>query len=203
MSLQGELTVRLAWDGRRIVGVDVESTRPLIAGRLAVGKTADEAAAMVPRLYTSAATRRRRRRARPLDAAAGVRPPRRRCAREPAVVLETLQEYLWRLLIDWPRAMAALAGAGARSAAVRQRIAPALQAMNAATGADAIARRRRCARWRRWPPSTSSASRSTPGCARADAAAFDDWTAGGATLPASLQRELVATARTLGRSATC
>ena len=49
-----------------------------------------------------------------------------------------MQEYLWRLLIDWPRAMGR-SPVPAAVGAVRQRIAPALQAMNAATGADAIA----------------------------------------------------------------
>lgn len=200
MSLQGELTVRLAWDGRRIVGVDVESTRPLIAGRLAVGKTADEAAAMLPRLYSICGHAQAAAARSALDAAAGVATPAATVRREPAVVLETIQEYLWRLLIDWPRAMAR-SPVPAAVGAVRQRIAPALQAMNAATGADAIA------------PDVVAALEALAAehvfgepvdawLARADAAAFDDWTAGGATLPASLQRELVATARTLGRSAT-
>jgi len=36
MSLEGDLTVRLAWDGRRVLRVDIASTRPLIAGRLVV-----------------------------------------------------------------------------------------------------------------------------------------------------------------------
>ncbi len=75
------------------MGVDVESTRPLIAGRLAVGKTADEAAAMLPRLYSICGHAQAAAARSALDAAAGVATPAATLRREPAVVLETIQEY--------------------------------------------------------------------------------------------------------------
>ena len=90
MSLEGELTVRLAWDGRRIVRRRRRVDAAAVAGRLAVGKTADEAAAMVPRLYSicghaqarGGALRRSTRRP-------ALRPPRRRCGGSRPCVLET------------------------------------------------------------------------------------------------------------------
>ncbi|MBK9703369.1 MAG: nickel-dependent hydrogenase large subunit [Betaproteobacteria bacterium] len=200
MSLPGELTVRLAWDGRRVVRVDVESTRPLIAGRLVAGKPAAEAALMLPRLYSICGHAQNAAARSALDAAAGLAPaPEALAARATAVVLETIQEYLWRLLIDWPRAMAR-SPVVAAVAAVRQRIAPALQ-RGWPAGADRVA------------PALVAALEALADehvygepvdawLNRADAAAFDGWIAAGTTLPARLQRELMDTAPQLGRSAT-
>ena len=51
MTIEGELTVRLDWDGRRVTGVDVRSTRPFAATRILAGKTPAAAAATVPKLF--------------------------------------------------------------------------------------------------------------------------------------------------------
>ena len=105
-----------------------------------------------------------------------------------------VQEYLWRLLIDWPRAMGAppvpaAVGAGA------QRIAAALaSAMNAATGADAIAPRRRCGAGARCAAEHVFGVPVARLAALAPTQPPSTLDRGGATLPASLLRELVATA---------
>ena len=94
MSLPGELTVRLAWDGRRVVRVDVESTRPLIAGRLVAGKPAAEAALMLPRLYSICGHAQNAAARSALDAAAGLAPaPQALAARATAVVLGNMQKH--------------------------------------------------------------------------------------------------------------
>jgi hypothetical protein len=199
MSLQGELTVRLAWDGRRVVRVEVESTRPLIAGRLVAGRSAADAAAMLPRLYSICGRAQGAAARSALAAAAGAATRETCAAQERAVVLETIQEYLWRISIDWPRAMGRNPEPAA-VAAVRQRIGPALQAIGAGGGA-AI------------EPGLGAALLALADehvygepveawLARTDADAFDGWVAAGATLPALLQRELTASAPSLGRSAT-
>jgi hypothetical protein len=200
VTLQGDLTVRIEWDGRRVLRVDIQSTRPFIAGRLVAGRLAAEAAAMLPRLYSVCGRAQAAAARSALDAAAGGITAQTLVAREPAVVLETIQEYLWRLLIDWP-------GATGRSpvpaavGAMRRLIAPALQRMREADGADRIAPELVAALealaeehvygepievWR----------------ARTDAAALDAWARAGATLPALLHRELTTRAPALGRSAT-
>ena len=200
MSLEGDLTVRLAWDGRRVVRVDIASTRPLIAGRLVAGRSAADAAAMLPRLYSICGRAQRAAARSALAAAAGEAADDACAAHEDAVVLETIQEYLWRLSIDWPRAMGR-SPVPAAVAAVRQRIGPTLQAMDRAGGGAGI------------DPGLGEALLTLADehvygepvdawLARTDVAGFDGWTAGGATLPALLQRELVASAPLLGRSAT-
>ena len=52
MTLEGELVVTLRCDGQRVRGVDVRSTRPLVAGRVLAGRTAAEVAATIPLLYS-------------------------------------------------------------------------------------------------------------------------------------------------------
>jgi hypothetical protein len=200
MSLEGDLTVRLAWDGRRVLRVDIASTRPLIAGRLVAGRSAADAAAMLPRLYSICGRAQGAAARSALAAAAGEATADTCAAHEDAVVLETIQEYLWRLSIDWPRAMGR-SPVPATVAAVRQRIGPALQAMERVGGGAGI------------DPGLGEALLALADehvygepveswLARGDVAGFDGWAAAGATLPALLQRELTASAPSLGRSAT-
>lgn len=200
MSLQGELTVRLAWDGRRVVQVDIHSSRPLIAGRLVAGKLPAEAAAMLPRLFSICGRAQAAAAASALDAAAGVASAPVLAAREPAVVLETIQEYLWRILVDWPRATAR-SPVPAAVGAVRNLIVPALRAMSEAAVSRAI------------PPELVAALEVLAEehvygepvdewRARGSVAAFAAWAAAGSTLPALLQRELMTSAPGLARSAT-
>ena len=102
MPLEGDLVVRLAWDGQRVQRVAVRSSRPS-AARTLIGMTPASAAATVPLLFSVCAGAQAAAAASAL-AAAGADPFDRLDA-ELRVALETVQEYLRRLLIDWPRAM--------------------------------------------------------------------------------------------------
>jgi Ni,Fe-hydrogenase I large subunit len=103
MSLEGELVVRVRWDGARVTGVEVASTRPHVAGKLLAGRTTAEAAAIVPRLFSICGRSQGVAAALACDAAAGRRPdaPVLR-EREEAVRNEAVQEVLRRMLLDWP-----------------------------------------------------------------------------------------------------
>ena len=52
MALEGELIVRLDCREQRVRHVTVHSTRPMVAARLLGGKSAVDAVAMVPKLYS-------------------------------------------------------------------------------------------------------------------------------------------------------
>ena len=52
MNLEGELVVTLAWDGRQVRRTGVRSTRPHVAARVLAGRSADDAAATVPLLFS-------------------------------------------------------------------------------------------------------------------------------------------------------
>lgn len=102
MSLEGELVVHLGWDGHRVQDARVTSTRPFAASRVLEGKTPEEAVAMVPHLFSICGCAQGAAAVHAL-AGAGARVD---AATAPIdVVLETVQEYFWRLLIDWPQTM--------------------------------------------------------------------------------------------------
>jgi hypothetical protein len=122
MPKEGEITVRLRWDGHRVSGVDVRSTRPFAATRLLAGKTPGAVAALVPSLFAICGGAQGAAAASAL-AAAGARDIAVAPAEiEREVALETVQEHFWRLLIDWPRALGEEPDAPP-VAAVRRRIA--------------------------------------------------------------------------------
>jgi Ni,Fe-hydrogenase I large subunit len=208
VTLEGELSIRLGWDGHRVTGVAVHSTRPFLATGLFVGRTPAEVVATAPLVYSICAHAHGIAAAGALEAASGLDPaPATSAARRLCVVLETVQEHLWRLLVDWPVAMGR-AGEIPAVAAARRVITPALAALAPAArridGGDG-------------PPSNCDvravaasivelAGQHVYGVApddwiaRADAAAVEAWAQGGPTLPARLFRELLADAPALARS---
>lgn len=105
MSLEGELVVTLGWDGQRVRNVDVRSTRPLVAPRVLTGKTAVDAAATVPLLYSICGGAQGAAAACALAAAGAAGFEGATASRDTGIVVESLQEGFWYLLIGWPNAM--------------------------------------------------------------------------------------------------
>ena len=103
MSLEGEIRVRLLWDGHRIERVTVVAARPLAAPRLLNGRTPAAALALVPALYALCGRAQSAAAQLALQHAGAQLPdaPAPETLRR-AVWLETLGEYFWRLLLDWP-----------------------------------------------------------------------------------------------------
>ena len=208
MTIEGELIVRLEHSGRRVRRVTVRSTRPYAASRVVLGRPPAEAVAMVPSLFGICAHAQGAAAALAVEAATGRSPEAESlAAREAAVVLETIQEYLWRLLVDWPQA----AGHDAQIepvASARRSIAPLLASLAplarriAGNGMDAA------------PEIPEETVTSLVGLAAQyvygitpkqwlaatghDAVAA--WAASAATEPARLLRDLLARAPELGRS---
>ena len=119
MTPEGELIVRVAWDGSRITGVDLHSSRPHAAARVLVDRTPGEAVAIVPRLFSICGRSQAVAAALACEAASGwASEAETLAARERLVRGEIVQEYLWRMLLDWPpltgRVAAPQALAGAR-----------------------------------------------------------------------------------------
>ena len=206
MTLEGELVVRLEWDGRRVRSVAIRSTRPFAVARVVSGKRPAEAAALVPLLFSVCGGAQGAAASTALDAA-GTNPRAAAipAARETVALLETVQEYLWRLLIDWPRAMDQ-APAVAPVAAARQRIAPVLSRAIAASrsGEAEAAAAPALAELIGWLEQLAAAHvygmPSQSWLALGDAAALGGWTAGATTIPAVLLGALFADAPQLGHS---
>ena len=105
MAIEGELRVRLDWDGRAVHGVHIASTRPFAAARVLTGMLPADASATVARLYSICSCAQETASVRALAAAAGIDAASTLDRATVAVQLEAIQEYLWRILIDWPQAM--------------------------------------------------------------------------------------------------
>lgn len=83
----------------------MKSTRPLLAARVLAGKTAAEAAATIPLLYSVCGGAQGAAAACALAAAGAAGFARDSAARDNGVVVEAVQEAFWHLLIGWPNAM--------------------------------------------------------------------------------------------------
>ena len=105
MTIEGELTVRIEWDGTRVTGVDVRSSRPFAATRILEGRTPAAAAAIVPKLFATCGGAQGAAAAGALAAAGAVGMAADPVRNGHGVALEAAQEYFWRLLIDWPQVM--------------------------------------------------------------------------------------------------
>jgi len=208
MTIEGELTLRLAWDGCRVESVAVRSTRPFAAARALIGRTPAAAGAMAPLLFSICAQAQGVAAAGANEAATGGTPTASTlAARRNVVLLETIQEYLWRLLIDWPQAMGhapllePVAAARRDIAPVLARLAPIARRIDGAQGPEAGT----------VPGSLAAAVAELAGrhvyggapdawLALIDVDAVGAWAHGAHTLPARMLGEIVADAAALGRS---
>jgi Ni,Fe-hydrogenase I large subunit len=201
MAIEGELNVRLAWDGRDVRGVSIVSTRPFAATRVLRGMAPAEATATVARLFGVCGIAQETAAASALDAASGVDPAAAVHAGTVPVELEAIQEYLWRLLLDWPQAMGREMNVPPVAEA-RQRIADAQKSHRVAQGgampAKVVAEVARTL----GAIATTHVYGTTPDAflALADSAALEGWIARADTLPASLLGTLLESRPSLGKS---
>ena len=197
MSLEGELVVRVAWDGHRVRDARITSTRPLPANRVLEGRTPAEVAATVPLLFSVCACAQRAAAVHALAAAgASVDAP----GVPLDVVLEAVQEYFWRLLIDWPQTMQHPIDA-ASVADVRRQIASRIGKWDERSAREGTAALRDLAE-----TLSATAAQKIYGMSPAawlalrDADELAAWTDRGATLPAQLLGSLLETMPRLGCS---
>lgn len=191
MTIEGELAVRLDCAARRVRRVTVRSTRPFVAARVLQGRAPDDAVATVSRLFSICGRAQEAAAAGALAVARGLTQPAAAwAARARAVRLETIQEYLRRILVDWPEAMGRAPATAPVAAALRS------LALAARETADrGLAREL-----------SGIAARAVYGVApdawlAQDAGvAVDAWADRGQTLPATLLAELLRGSPLLGRS---
>jgi coenzyme F420-reducing hydrogenase alpha subunit len=103
MSVEGRVRISARLAGNRLADVRVEPQRPLLARRLLVGRTPEEALDLLPTVFSLCGRSQATVAAAALDAARGESPGQavqRRRTREMAA--ETAGEHAFRLLLDWP-----------------------------------------------------------------------------------------------------
>ena len=104
MNLDAKIHIKLHWDGRHIGRAELQP-RPLVrATELVRGKTAGQAAIIIPMLFSICGKAQGAAAAVALALAQGSEPDRV-AERERLVLAEALQELLWRFLLDLPRIM--------------------------------------------------------------------------------------------------
>ena len=201
MPIEGELIVRLDRNGRHLGRVTVRLTRPMAAARVLTRRSAADAAATMPLLYSLCGHAQAAAAACAL-AAAGAREVRGDPAHyDDVVMLESVQDTFRHLLIDEPAAMGT-APCAAPVVAVRAAIAPFLRAIGGPTAVGGESAKRALGERlsaiaadaifgmpiRRWR-SLADADALLAGCAR------------GETVVAAALARLFAEEPTLGRSA--
>jgi len=109
-SLEGALSISVDWNGQRVRAARVASTRPRGVAQVLIGKRAAEAVALVPRLFSICGRSQAVAAALACECAAGIEPePTAQRARRELVDAEIVHEYLWRIMLDWPRMVGAVA----------------------------------------------------------------------------------------------
>jgi hypothetical protein len=212
VTIEGELVVRLECDQRKVRRVTVRSTRPHAASRVAIGRTPEQAVGIIPALFGICTHAQRAAAATALEAAKGTSPSAEiGAAREWAVALETIQEYLWRILIDGPSVQGHPPAIDVVAEA-RRLIAPELERLGrlarrvdgeptgVALAADAVDVTSLVVSLRALAARHVYGSEPADWLELADADAVAAWAERRAVLPAQWLAELLAAARHLGRS---
>ncbi len=105
--LAGQIDIRLTLGGSPAVCIG--SSRPLMAPRVFAGKSLATVTGQLPLLFSVCGTAQSVACANACEAALGLVPaPSARWARALLLRAETVKEHLWRLLLDWPMALARL-----------------------------------------------------------------------------------------------
>ncbi len=103
MGIEGSLKLALSTALGRVERVSIESSRPVYASRVLVGKTVAEALKILPVLFSICGTAQACAGVRACEQALGLIPADgTEERREALVAMETMREHLWRILLDWP-----------------------------------------------------------------------------------------------------
>jgi uptake hydrogenase large subunit len=186
---EGRVDLRLIWDGAAVVGAEVRSRRPQ-PQRLLLNQAPGQAQVVIPRLYSlcgDAQTVAVEALLNLLDN--GAVDPDGTTAWAERIRLENIREHLWRLGLDWPRAM----GEDPRPGPLRE-----LLAARAQFAADRDAARA----WAGQTLPVLFGGSPVRWLDTSDVSAFDDWLEAAATPLAALLRGLRPRLAGLGRSRT-
>ena len=105
MGIEGGLKLSVSWDGNTITSVGIASTRPFQATQLLQNITPQQAGEKVPLLYSLCGKSQAIAARLAAEAGQGMSGQMVRQSDEQLIILETIQEYLWRLLIDLPQVL--------------------------------------------------------------------------------------------------
>lgn len=99
--LEGSVSVRLSVAGERVCATEVRVRRPN-AARTLIGRRPDEAARLVPLLFSLCGTAQALAAAEALEEALGIDTAPHAAARALLVFAETAESHAWQALMEWP-----------------------------------------------------------------------------------------------------
>ncbi|VAX06028.1 Hydrogenase maturation factor HoxV/HupK [hydrothermal vent metagenome] len=103
MGIEGSLNIAISTASGRVEQVSIESSRPVYASQVLVGKSVTEALKTLPVLFSICGTAQACAGVRACEQALGIMPADGiEHRREALVAMETVREHLWRILLDWP-----------------------------------------------------------------------------------------------------
>ncbi len=103
MEIEGLLDIQLTMNDSRINDVKIKSSRPVYASRVFIGKSVNESLTMLPLLFSICGVAQACAGVRACEQAQGLKVPLHiEQVRNKLVMMETLREHLWRILLDWP-----------------------------------------------------------------------------------------------------
>ncbi|MCB1759700.1 MAG: nickel-dependent hydrogenase large subunit [Gammaproteobacteria bacterium] len=104
--VEGALLIELRRSGDKVGSVTISSSRPLQLPRLFVGKGAAEVCGMLPLLYSVCGLAQGYAAALAFEQALAIDPsPQTDRLRRSLIAFESIREHLWRIEIDWARAL--------------------------------------------------------------------------------------------------
>ncbi|MGF1612973.1 MAG: nickel-dependent hydrogenase large subunit [Gammaproteobacteria bacterium] len=107
-AIEGYLRIHVRLAATGSAQVSLRAGRPLPVARVLVGQPVQEALRRINRLYSVCAMAQGTAAAEACEEALGVEvSPQQKAARRLLVEVETAQEHLWRILVDWPRRLRA------------------------------------------------------------------------------------------------
>ena len=102
MTVEGQLRFTMREDGSGAYAVELQSTRPVHAAKIFVGKSADEVLSILPRLFRVCGIAQAGAAVVAMQKALGLDADNRLAgARNVMILLETAREHLWRIAVDW------------------------------------------------------------------------------------------------------
>ena len=99
----GKLTLSVIHDGASVREVSIRSTRPT-AAQLLIGKTPAQVLQVVPQLFSVCGRAQTAAAGAAMDAAMQTSVPAS-ATMVRSLMCEAMQEHLWRLMLDWPKAL--------------------------------------------------------------------------------------------------
>ncbi|MCP4487925.1 MAG: hypothetical protein GY820_11490 [Gammaproteobacteria bacterium] len=105
--IEGQIEIDMHSHNNKVVAVEIQSSRPLQAPNILVGKSPHQVLGMIPLMYNICGVAQARTSLRAIQQCLSIElDPALEIARDMLVLVENAREHLFRIFIDWPKLLA-------------------------------------------------------------------------------------------------